>query len=112
MDKRFICPESVDQACQYKAGCGGIWQGVGASGRVGGSGRESGLQHRWRHVAGVGWCGRVWGHVAGVVAGCGGMWQGLGYLAGVIFKKSYLGQYLTLGQKIYMSGICGSSLSI
>ena len=29
--------------------------------------------------------------MAGVVAGCGGMWQVLGYLAGVIFKKSYLG---------------------
>ena len=31
---------------------------------------------------GVGACGRVWGHVAGVVAGCGGMRQGLGYLVG------------------------------
>ena len=47
-------------------------QGVGACGRVRGSGRGSGLQHRWRHVAGVGTCGGVWGHV-GVVAGCGGM---------------------------------------
>ena len=33
------------------------------------------------HMAGVGTCGRVlgacgrvWGHVPGVVAGCGGMW--------------------------------------
>ena len=34
-------------------GGGGMWQGVGA-------------------------CGRVWGNVAGVVAGCGGMWQGGG----------------------------------
>ena len=30
----------------------------------------------------MGACGRVWGHVAGVVAGCGGMWQELGYLVG------------------------------
>ena len=30
----------------------------------------------------MGACGRVWGHVAEVVAGCGGMWQGLGYLVG------------------------------
>ena len=29
---------------------------------------------------GLGACGRVWGHVAGVVAGCGGMW--LEYLVG------------------------------
>ena len=36
---------------------GGMWQGVGA-------------------------CGRVWGNVAGVVAGCGGMWQGWGYVVG------------------------------
>ena len=53
-DKKFICSESVDQARQYEAGCGGIWQGVGACGRVRGSGRVSGLQHRQRHVAGVG----------------------------------------------------------
>ena len=38
-------------------------------------------------MAGVGWygrgaCGKVWGHVAGVVAGCGGMWHGLGYVVG------------------------------
>ena len=33
----------------HVAGCGGMWQGVGA-------------------------CGRVWGHVAG----CRGMWQGVG----------------------------------
>ena len=26
----------------------------------------------------MGACGRVWGHMAGVVAGCGGMWQGMG----------------------------------
>ena len=25
---------------------------------------------------GLGACGRVWGHVAGVLARCGGMWQG------------------------------------
>ena len=30
-------------------------------------------QHGWGHVAEVGTCGRVWGHVAG----CGGMWQGV-----------------------------------
>ena len=35
------------------AGCGGMWQGDGA-------------------------CGRVWGHEAEVVAGCGGMSQGVG----------------------------------
>ena len=32
-------------------GCGCMWHGVGA-------------------------CGRVWGHMEEVVAGCGGMWQG------------------------------------
>ena len=45
-------------------------QGVQACGRVRGSNRGSGLQHRWRHVAGIAWCGRVWEYVVG----CGGMW--------------------------------------
>ena len=47
------------------AGCGGMWQGVGACGRgsgrvwghvtgVGASGMGSGLWHGWRHVAGLG----------------------------------------------------------
>ena len=27
-------------------------------------------------------CGRVWWHVAGVVAGCGGMWLGSEYVVG------------------------------
>ena len=39
--------------CGHVAGCGGMWQGVGA-------------------------CGRVLVNVAGVGAGCGGMWQGSG----------------------------------
>ena len=41
-------------------------------------------------MAGVGECGRVWGHVAQCVAmwqgwwqGVGGMWQGWGYVVGV-----------------------------
>ena len=40
--------------------------GVGVCGRV------SGLWHGLGHVARVGTCCRVWGHVAG----CGSMWQG------------------------------------
>ena len=43
---------------------------------MGACGRGSGLWHRWGHVVGVGACGRVWGHVAEVLAGCGGMSQG------------------------------------
>ena len=46
-------------------------------------GRGSAIVYRWRHAAGVGTCGKVWGHVAWVVAGCGGMWQGSGYMVGV-----------------------------
>ena len=41
--KKFICSESVDQACQYEVECRGMWQGVGACDRVRGSGRGSGL---------------------------------------------------------------------
>ena len=51
---------------------------MGACGRVGGSGRGSGLQHRRKHVAGVGWCCRVWGMWQGVGA-CGRVW---GYVVG------------------------------
>ena len=76
---------------------GGMWPGVGACGRVWGKvsgvdecGRGSGLWHGWRHVARVGWCGRMqgmetcgrgggrmWGHVTGVgVCGWGsGLWH-------------------------------------
>ena len=36
----------------------------------------------WGHVAGAGWCGRVWGHVAGVGETWVGMWQGSGYVLG------------------------------
>ena len=55
------------------AGCGGMWQGVGASGRGWGQGVEA--------------CGRVWGHRKYVVGGqayCmdGDIWQGWGHVVG------------------------------
>ena len=70
------------QGWEHVVGCGDMWQGVGTchmgGGRVKGHvvgvwirHRESGLVHGRRHVAGVGTCGRVWGHVAG----CGDMWH-------------------------------------
>ena len=34
------------------------------------------MWQEWGHIVGSGGCGRVWGHVAGMLAGCGGMWQG------------------------------------
>ena len=49
-------------------GCGGMWQAMGACGRV------------WRHVAGRqpygidGYMSYGWGHMVG----CGGMWQAVG----------------------------------
>ena len=66
------------QGWGHVAGCGGMWQGVGACGMGGGRvwgqvteiwvcGRGSGLWCSWAHVVG-------WGHVAG----CGGRWQGVG----------------------------------
>ena len=66
----------------HVAGCGGMWQGVGAGADV--CGTRSALWHRWAHVAVVGTYGRVLGHVAGVwghMVGYGGMWQGLGTCA-------------------------------
>ena len=55
-------------------GCGdmlhGWWQGVGACGWI--RNRGSGLVHGRRDVAGMGTCGRVWGHVVG----CGDMSHG------------------------------------
>ena len=36
------------------------------------------LVHRWRHVAGVGTCGRVWGYVTGGRGMWQGWWQGVG----------------------------------
>ena len=47
--------------------------GCGACGRVGGSGRGSDLQHRQRHVVGVGWCGGRWQGV-GACGRSRGMW--------------------------------------
>ena len=65
------------QGWEHVVGCEGMWQGVGTC-RMGGSRvwghvagvwichRGSGLVHGRRHAAGVGTCGRVWGHVAWV----------------------------------------------
>ena len=41
-------------------------------------GRGSALVHRWRHAAGVGTCGEVWGHVVGYGGRWQGWWQGVG----------------------------------
>ena len=78
----------MDQAHQYEAGYGGMWQGVGACGRDfgrgggrdfgRGGGRDVGRGggRVWRHVAGVGVCGKGSGHMAwiGTCGGGGGMW--------------------------------------
>ena len=75
-------------------GSRGMWQLVGACGRGGGRvwghvaevgvcGRVSGLQHGWRHMAGMGTYGRVWDMWQGVGAcgrGGGRVW---GHVAGV-----------------------------
>ena len=36
----------------------------------------------WDGMVGCGACGRVCGHLAGLVAGCWGMWLGSGYVVG------------------------------
>ena len=56
-------------------GAGRVWGHVAG---IDVCGRGSDLQHGRGQVAGVGTCGRVLGHVAGVVAGCGDMWKGGG----------------------------------
>ena len=54
----------------HVVGCGDMWQGGhsvwGHVAGVGVFGGGSGLWHGLGHVVGVGACGRVWGHVAGV----------------------------------------------
>ena len=51
------------------AGCGGMWQGWGYG--IGGQVYDKD-GHKWQ---GLGTCGRVWGHVAGVgVGACGRGW--------------------------------------
>ena len=64
-------------------------------------GRVSALWHRWVHVAVVGTYGRVWGHVAEVVAGCGGMSWGGGMGSGL-----YLGWGHVVG--VGHVAVCGS----
>ena len=84
------------------AGVGSKWQGVGTSGMgcwqgVGACSRGQryvvwvrpmacmGICGKgWGLVVGCGACGRLLGHLAGVVEGCGVMWQGWGYVVGVM----------------------------
>ena len=54
-------------------------QGLGVYNREEGWGHVAGAGDMWQ---GLGECGRVWGHVASVVAECGGMLQGWGYVVG------------------------------
>ena len=83
-----------------------MWQGVGACGRVRGSGRGQANSIDVKHVTEVGWCGRVWGHVAG----CGGMWQRWWQGVGACGRGRYVvgGQAYGMDGDVVGVGACGT----
>ena len=68
----------MDQVCQYEAGCGGMWQGVGACGRVLGHVAVSEVVAGGQAYSIDGDMWQGWDSVVGCEGMWPGWWQGVG----------------------------------